>query len=102
MVYALLVLIALAVWLYCLFEVMATDEAEVRSLTKRGWFLIVLLGFQVGALLWTMLGRPRPAERAATGGAPPLPPRPPAEAPKGPDDDPDFLRNLDRRIRGEE
>jgi hypothetical protein len=99
MFYVLLALLALGVWLFCLFDVLTTDEAALRHLPKFGWFLIILLGFWVGALLWTAFGRPRrPAEVWSN---------PSAESdqrdlPRGPDDDPDFLRNLDRHIRGED
>lgn len=113
MFYALLVLIALGVWLYCLFDVLATDEADVRNLPKFGWFLIVLLGFQLGAIMWLLFGRPRAADRVPPGDVPPTlwpgdvrrsgdtqPDRGPA--PKGPEDDPEFLRHLERRIRGDD
>jgi hypothetical protein len=93
MVYVLVALIALGVWLYCLFEVLTTDEAEVRGLSKFGWILAVLLTFWIGALLWLVFGRPRGA-----GSVPPAPPK----SPQGPDDDPEFLRNIERRLRDEE
>jgi phospholipase D-like protein len=97
MVYVLLALIALGVWLFCLFDVLTTDEADVRHLPKFGWFLIVLLGFWLGVALWLLFGRPRPAA-APTWADSPYDPEPVL----GPDDDPDFLRNLDRQIRGED
>jgi hypothetical protein len=101
MFYVLLVLVALGVWLFCLFDVLTTDEADVRGLPKFGWFLIVLLGLWVGAALWAALGRPRPAPadiRTWPGAETP----PPPDLARGPDDDPEFLRNLDRRIHGED
>ncbi|SEG29673.1 Phospholipase_D-nuclease N-terminal [Thermomonospora echinospora] len=104
MLYVVLGLIIVGVWLFCLFDVLTTDETEVRLLPRFGWFLVVLLGFMPGAALWLLLGRPR--EAAGHPGAPwspsgsPAAPRPPV--PKGPDDDPEFLRSLDRRIRGED
>jgi Phospholipase_D-nuclease N-terminal len=93
MVYVLVALIAVGAWLYCLFEVLTTDETDVRALSKFSWILIVLLTFWVGAGLWYLFGRPRRTEIVII--EPPAPPQ-------GPDDDPDFLRNLDRRLRGEE
>ncbi|MCW2899722.1 MAG: hypothetical protein JWO67_1987 [Streptosporangiaceae bacterium] len=102
MLYVLLALVALGVWLFCLFDVLTTDEAEVRSLPKFGWFLIVLLGFWLGAVLWMAAGRPRqpadPAARTWPGADEQIP----RDLPRGPDDDPEFLRNLDRRLHGDD
>ncbi|RAY15290.1 hypothetical protein DPM19_11310 [Actinomadura craniellae] len=95
MLYALLALIVLATWLYCLFDVMTTDEREVRLLPKFGWLLVVLLGLHIGSAAWLLFGRPRREVVERPSGPPP-------EAPRGPDDDPDFLRSLDRRIQDED
>ncbi|HEU5155437.1 MAG TPA: PLD nuclease N-terminal domain-containing protein [Streptosporangiaceae bacterium] len=94
MVYVLVALIALGAWLYALVEVLTTDEADIRSLSKFTWVLLVLLTFWIGALLWALFGRPR-GVRAPTQVRP-------SPAPRGPDDDPDFLQNLDRRLRGDD
>lgn len=94
MLYVLVAVIALGAWLYALFEVLTTDEADVRSLSKFTWILLVLLTFWVGAFLWLLFGRPRGGV-ARTPDRRPLPPR-------GPDDDPDFLQKLDRRLRGDD
>src|SRR5689334_7865689 len=53
---AVLVLVALGIWLYCLFEVLSTDEGHTRHLPKFAWFLIVLLGFELGAVAWLLFG----------------------------------------------
>ncbi|GAA4589519.1 hypothetical protein GCM10023194_43960 [Planotetraspora phitsanulokensis] len=99
----------LAFWLYCLFDVITSPEQEVRRLPKILWVIIVVLLASLGGLLWLMLGRPRigdtvPGARHVYGpqsyGMPPSQPR--AEAPKGPDDDPEFLRHLERRLRDED
>ena len=111
MLYVLVVLIAFGLWLYSLFEVLTTDEADARGLSKFSWLLVVLLTFWVGAILWWVFGRPRRSEtgtaRRPNPPAPGFPNQPaptdlPAKPPRGPDDDADFLRNLDRRLRGEE
>jgi phospholipase D-like protein len=94
MLYVLVALIALGGWLYALFEVLTTDEADVRSLSKFTWILLVLLTFWLGAILWLLFGRPRRGLLSARSRREP--------APRGPDDDPDFLRNLDRRLRGDD
>jgi hypothetical protein len=103
MLYVLLALIALGVWLFCLFDVLTTDEVAVRYLPKFGWFLIILLGFWIGALLWMAFGRPRqPATEVWSGTVSPEPEPEQHDLPRGPEDDPEFLRNLERRIRGDE
>jgi hypothetical protein len=94
MLYVLVALIALGGWLYALVEVLTTDEADVRSLSKFTWFLIVLLTLWIGAILWALFGRPRRGRSSVRDR--------PSTAPRGPDDDPDFLQNLDRRLRDDE
>ncbi len=92
------VLIGLALlvfWLFSLFDVVTAPEDEVRNVPKALWILIVVLIPVLGGLVWMARGRPR-APRAAW----PVPPGP--GMPKGPDDDPDFLRDLDRRMRGDD
>lgn len=103
---AVLVLAALGIWLFCLFEVLSVDEAEARHLPKFAWFLIVLLGFELGAVAWLVFGRTR--RRYVTADVTVWPPsylmEPPEvdEPPRGPDDDPDFMRDLNRRLRGDD
>ena len=106
MAYVLLALILIGVWLFALFDVLSTDETDVRHLPKFGWFMVVLLGLLPGAVLWLLAGRDRRPGVPATGPGGSLPGTakagPPAEAPKGPDDDPAFLRELERRLREED
>jgi hypothetical protein len=107
---AVLVLVALGIWLYCLFEVLSTNEGEARHLPKFAWFLIVLLGFELGAVAWLVFGRRRGFVTADVTAWPPdfllssdgSAGEPAAPAPMGPDDDPEFLRQLDRRLRGDD
>ncbi|ADG87004.1 membrane protein [Thermobispora bispora] len=95
-------LVLLAFWLFCLFHVITTPWHEVRNLPKAAWVIIVALLPGLGGLLWLLFGRPQaPAWHDPAAGAgwreQPQPGRP-----IGPDDDPEFLRSLDRRLRGEE
>jgi phospholipase D-like protein len=109
---AVLVLVALGIWLYCLFEVLSTNEGDIRHLPKFVWFLIVLLGADLGALAWLLFGRPRGFVTADVAGWPPdfllsrdgsrKAAERPEPAPMGPDDDPEFLQRLDRRLRGDD
>ncbi|MCG5215139.1 PLDc N-terminal domain-containing protein [Streptosporangium sp. KLBMP 9127] len=88
----------LAFWLYCLFDVITTPDQETRNLPKILWVLIVVLLVVIGGLFWLLLGRPRdpraPAPAPGDGSA--------QQAPRGPDDDPDFLKDLDRRLKEED
>ncbi|MFG3438059.1 PLDc N-terminal domain-containing protein [Nonomuraea sp. NPDC047897] len=93
----LLGLALLAFWLYSLFDVITTPEEDVRNAPKALWLLLVALLPLVGGLFWLVRGRPQTAAVAGVRRQPEQP-RPPA--PKGPDDDPEFLRELDRRMRG--
>jgi hypothetical protein len=87
-------------WIYCIFDVVTTDEAIVRHLPKLVWLIIVILLPEVGSLLWLGLGRPRMWTRRAQGpnrrGAIPLP-----RASVGPLDDPS-LENLSPTVRHRE
>jgi hypothetical protein len=71
----------------------SANKQEVRLLPKWAWILLCLLVPFFGGLLYLMVGRP-----LRTGPA----------APKGkkrvvaPDDDPDFLRNLSKKLRKDE
>ncbi|MBB2909040.1 hypothetical protein FHS43_000286 [Streptosporangium becharense] len=90
----------LAFWLYCLFDAITTPDEETRNLPKLLWVLIVVLLVPVGGAFWLLLGRPsgprRPGSLFSDDGLS----RP--EAPRGPDDDPEFLKELDRRLRDED
>jgi hypothetical protein len=48
----------LVLWIYCLFDVITTDEAIIRHLPKVVWLLIVFFLFDIGSLLWLAAGRP--------------------------------------------
>jgi hypothetical protein len=124
---ALFALFMMGFWLYCLTDVILTPAADCRGLRKQAWVALVAATFIAGAFAWLIVRRPardsarvsipapngsedeadlgnqvwsdaddaaarHPAGRgkAVDGQAPP----------KGPDDDLDFLRALDRAIRG--
>ncbi|MEV4254411.1 PLD nuclease N-terminal domain-containing protein [Spirillospora sp. NPDC049652] len=102
MPYALIAAVLVAGWLFCLLDVLTSDEREVRLLPKSVWLLITLLGFVVGAVLWVLAGRPRGRSLESALWPPGTRSVPHPDAPKGPDDDPAFLRTLDRRIHGDD
>ena len=114
-------------WLYCLTDALLTPAAGCRGMSKPAWITVIALTFIGGAIAWLIVREP---VRGPSAPAAPLPDDPrdgrfragrwtdaddavarhPAgrarvagtgrAAPKGPDDDPQFLRALDRAIRG--
>ena len=46
-------------WIYCIFDVITTDDAIVQHLPKLVWLMIVILIPDIGSLLWLGVGRPR-------------------------------------------
>jgi hypothetical protein len=94
--------ILLAFWLYCLLDVITTDESRVRHLPKIIWLLIVLLLFEVGAALWLIAGRPRGEAAGPSPNGSRARQRGPIgsrarRVPLPPDDDPEFLADLGRQ-----
>jgi len=49
----------LILWVYCIYDVVTTDQSIVRHLPKLVWLVIVVLLGDIGSLLWLGLGRPR-------------------------------------------
>ncbi|MGI8983142.1 MAG: PLDc N-terminal domain-containing protein [Acidimicrobiales bacterium] len=49
----------IALWLYCILDVIATDEILMRSLPKMAWLLIVIILPDIGSIAWLALGRPQ-------------------------------------------
>lgn len=86
---ALIIVIGITLLVYAIFDLIATPKDRVRFLPKPLWFLVVLIA-PVGPLIWLFLGRLNPATppKPSSGGWSPPP------GPKGPDDDPDYLRGL--------
>jgi hypothetical protein len=110
-------------WLYCLADAALTPEAP--GWPKRAWVVFIAATFVIGAMAWVIArrrARGRHWLRSVVGHRayrdPDWPPmaaaiarhpatrsvqaeRPVWIAPKGPDDDQEFLSHLDRVIRGE-
>lgn len=51
-------LLILALWLFCVFDVLTTAESDCRNLPKLAWVGIVLIFFDLGAIAWLVAGRP--------------------------------------------
>lgn len=94
----LLLMIHLALLVTALVDCRSADERAVRSLSRRTWTFVVLLAAPVGAIAWFVRGRPVPAITLADGTvlrpAGTAPARRVRQAVAGPDDDPEFLRQL--------
>ncbi len=74
-----------ALWIYCIFDVIATEEVLIRNLPKAVWLLIVIFIPDIGSIAWLALGRPpfagwRPGDTGVR----------PARKVLGPEDRPDF------------
>ncbi|HWM98459.1 MAG TPA: hypothetical protein VNO54_15550 [Streptosporangiaceae bacterium] len=124
---ALFALFMMGFWLYCLTDAILTPSGECRGMPKAAWIAVITLTFIGGAVAWLIVREPlcspasslapaphrddpgdryfrrgrwtdaddavarHPAGRARTSAT---------TMPRGPDDDPEFLRALDRAIRG--
>ncbi len=101
-----LALIAFAVWVFCIIDVITTPESETRNLPKLMWLLIVILLVDVGSIAWLVAGRNWAAKSgalAARAGGPQVGNRlggRGAGRSSNPDDDDEFLAGL--RARAEE
>jgi len=111
----LITLVSIVLWVYAFFDALTTPAQEVRNLPKVLWMVVIALFMPVGSILWLFLGRPRqaapvegsapsPAQAASADDLDPSDFAKPSDSPHplGPDDDPEFLRRLKRRIDPEE
>jgi hypothetical protein len=126
---ALLALFMMGFWLYCLTDAILTPADEFRGMPKPAWIAVITLTFIGGAVAWLIVREPIRLPAASPASAPPpddpgdhyfrsgrwtaaddAVARHPAgraraadpvrAVPRGPDDDPEFLRALDRAIWG--
>ncbi|MFD5276276.1 PLDc N-terminal domain-containing protein [Pseudarthrobacter sp. NPDC058362] len=81
----------LVIFVYGLVDVIRTDARLTRGISKPAWIVVMIVLPVLGAILWLLMGRPR------GGSAQPQTYR----HPTAPDDDPDFLRNLEARRRNQ-
>ena len=84
----------LVLWIFCILDVISTEDVLCRNLPKYVWLLIVIILPDIGSIAWLLLGRPvgagfrlgsqvgvyRPQKRAI-----------------GPEDSPDFLASMERK-----
>jgi hypothetical protein len=79
----------LVIFVYGLVDVIRTDARLTRGISKPAWIIVMIILPVIGAILWLLNGRPRNA----------VPARQQYSHTTAPDDDPDFLRNLEIRRR---
>jgi hypothetical protein len=100
--YGVLSVLGLAFTVYCLLDVALTESDRVRNLPKATWVPVVLLLPVIGGVVWLLLGRPTGSDLGPGGrrsGRGPHPAGRGGPRPRGPEDDPRFLRDLDDRLR---
>ena len=97
-------LVVFALWVFCLVEVIRSDEGGIRHLPKLWWLLIVLFFPLAGSVAWLVAGRPVSSSRSSrferTMPQYPEYDRPGRAAATSPEADEDFLRTV--RERAEE
>lgn len=84
-----LAIAVLVIFVYGLVDVIRTDRSRTRGISKPAWIVVMILLPVIGAVLWLLLGRPA-AEKTAKRSYPRT---------NAPDDDQDFLRNLELKRR---
>lgn len=93
--------VVLLMWLFCLFDVITTDESLCRNLGKTMWLLIVLLLPAIGSVAWLVAGRPQAAPnlpyKGNTGPVFPEYERPGRYVHPDPEADAAYLRSLRER-----
>ncbi|WP_020579520.1 PLD nuclease N-terminal domain-containing protein [Actinopolymorpha alba] len=83
------VLVAIVLLVYCLVDLAQSSSAQVRTMPRWAWAVLLLLVPIFGPIAWLAAGRP---VTDAYRGSRPVPPR--EVRPVAPDDDPEFLARL--------
>ena len=52
-------LIVIGLWIFCLLDVISTDEYACRNLSKTWWIILVLFFPLIGSIAWLVAGRPQ-------------------------------------------
>ncbi|HEV7196552.1 MAG TPA: PLD nuclease N-terminal domain-containing protein [Pedococcus sp.] len=80
-------LLTIALAVYALVDCAQTPPTRVRTLPKLVWLVLIVAFPLLGSIAWLVLGRANGSTvwRGRTH---------PSDRPRGPDDDPDFLRRL--------
>jgi hypothetical protein len=93
----------LALWGYCIFDCIRTEDAMVQNLPKMVWLLIVIFLPTIGSIAWLLLGRPSRSEwrlHARSTGHVSRQPPPPIEPPSpSPASSADFRKRREEALR---
>jgi hypothetical protein len=89
-------LLEIGLLIFCVIEAIQAPQDEIRGLARGWWILLIIVIPIVGGVAWLVAGRPvRPVQtngwRMGAGFPEHQRTRP---APRGPDDDPEFLREI--------
>ena len=82
-------IVVLVVFVYGLIDAIRTDPQLTKGISKPAWIVVQIVLPVIGAVLWFIIGRPRGTAAAPASYGHPI----------APDDDPEFLRNLEIRRR---
>jgi hypothetical protein len=112
---AIITFLHFALVVYCVLDIARTPRDRFVALPKPLWFFVVLFLPILGSVMWLIVGRPEVSGSPSGGsggsgsgrGASPRggtgpaggsrAPRP--DPPRGPEDDPEFLRAIEERLR---
>ncbi|MDN5600850.1 MAG: PLD nuclease N-terminal domain-containing protein [Brachybacterium sp.] len=84
--------LSVALTVFALADCVQTEDEKIKGLPKWAWIVLIVLLPWVGPITWLFVGK----ERTGGGGG-----QPRRKGPTAPDEDPDFLRQLDEDIRRE-
>ena len=100
-------------WLYCLADAILTPAEAFTGWRKRTWIIVIAVMPVAGAVAWLIARSNRRSRQWSSRNAANVmivdrsgdgvlwyPYTPTASAPRGPDDDPEFLAQLAQRIHG--
>lgn len=93
------VLVVVGLLVFALTDVVGAGRERLRGLPRALWVVIVVLLPVVGPVLWLIASNTSPSSPSGGTGGGGVGPRPGPRRPRGPvapDDDPDFLRTLER------
>jgi hypothetical protein len=92
--------VVLALWLFCIIDVITTDQSRIRNLPKLTWLFLVVLIPDIGSIIWLIAGHtwePGPARLTRPQSRYPEYDRPGRQTATNPDDDEAFLRQVQAR-----